>query len=445
MSHCSIARQHQEAGHSLLTNACATTGLNLATVRLIKEHHGLSISLADISTADVRALAVINGGDMDDVLRSNAGVVKDAVCRAGVKSIEDLAILIALCRPGQSHLLEQYIQRKAGRAPIVYEDPALEPILRETCGLILFDEQFDRIVFELAGDPTGAFGYSSPEEAGEMRNAIKGKTAPEVTGQIERFADGCIMKGILTRSEAMLYFETLLESVGHCACKAGSIAAALLVYQCAYLKARFPEEYEAVRAAAMGVAPDAGAQGKDHCGKTKLASPFTGESMTEINRDAKLLANIQAQLPELIALLAETTSHWTYEDQVYRFYHHSFKVYHLQSVTQRIVEALRRIAPAGTTFCAEFEEIIQHGASGKDWKIEHNKQWTAHTRPFVEAFFHAKFFLEMAVKYGTELDEVPQQLPSGWAALLCPCPAPSSHSASCCIWDSSRSHGSPGE
>ncbi len=135
-------------------------------------------------------------------------------------------------------------------------------------------------------------------------------------------------------------------------------------------------------------------------------------------QDRELLANIQAQLPELTALLARMNSHWMYEDPIYRFYHQSFKVYRLQDETMEIMEALRGIAPAGTTFCAMFDEICQAGAGGKRFEMEHNRQWTAHTRPFLEAFFHAKFFLEMAVKYGQELKEAPAMLPSGWAALL---------------------------
>ena len=54
----------------------------------------------------------------------------------------------------------------------------------------------------------------------------------------------------------------------------------------------------------------------------------------------------------------------------------------------------------------------------KKFNIDHNKEWLRHTRPIIEAFFHAKFFLEMAVKYGKELEECPEILPSGWAALL---------------------------
>jgi hypothetical protein len=65
-----------------------------------------------------------------------------------------------------------------------------------------------------------------------------------------------------------------------------------------------------------------------------------------------------------------------------------------------------------------FEEIYRAGASGKRFELTHNQDWTSHTRVFLEAFFHAKYFLEMAVKYGKELEKPPEMLPSGWAGLL---------------------------
>ena len=141
--------------------------------------------------------------------------------------------------------------------------------------------------------------------------------------------------------------------------------------------------------------------------------------MSVLEKDNELLANLKSQLPELAALLQEINSPWLYEDLIYRFYHQSFKVYALQSETEKIVEALKSVAPAGATFCKEFEEIYSAGASGKQFEMAHNQNWTAHTRVFVEAFFHAKFFLEMAVKYGQESEAAPNALPSGWAALLC--------------------------
>ncbi len=137
-----------------------------------------------------------------------------------------------------------------------------------------------------------------------------------------------------------------------------------------------------------------------------------------LKKQDDLLLNLKAHLPELQALLRIVNADAYYEDFVYRFYHQSFKVYQLQDLTRNIADALRRIAPEDTSFCAYFEEILQAGAGEKSFEFEHNAEWTRHTRPFVEAFFHAKYFLEMAVKYGQALDKAPDILPSGWAALL---------------------------
>lgn len=141
--------------------------------------------------------------------------------------------------------------------------------------------------------------------------------------------------------------------------------------------------------------------------------------LDSLQQEHELLSNIQTRWSELYELLKEINSLWVYEDLVYRFYHQSFKVYAIQAETKKIFNALQSIAPKGTTISPMFEEIYQAGASGKQFKIEHNQQWTMYTRVFIEAFFHAKYFLEMAVKYGEELKAVPTTLPSGWAALLC--------------------------
>ena len=124
--------------------------------------------------------------------------------------------------------------------------------------------------------------------------------------------------------------------------------------------------------------------------------------LDSLQKDNELLANIQARWSVLAELLQEINSHWVYEDLVYRFYHQSSKVYWLQYQTKRIVEALQSVAPSGTTRSPMFEETYQAGANGKQFEMEHNQNWTEHTRVFLEAFFHAKFFLEMAVKYGKE-------------------------------------------
>jgi hypothetical protein len=129
-----------------------------------------------------------------------------------------------------------------------------------------------------------------------------------------------------------------------------------------------------------------------------------------------LLSNLKAALPNLEALQQEASSHWTYEDLVYRFYHQSFKVYRLQTTTAKTVEALQALAPE-RELDAQFRAIVADG-TGRSFHPAHNDRWLEETRPILEAFFHARYFLEMAVRYGRDLVRPPALLPSGWAALL---------------------------
>ena len=131
----------------------------------------------------------------------------------------------------------------------------------------------------------------------------------------------------------------------------------------------------------------------------------------------KLLKNLKANLPKLKKLLKKVNSECYYEDAVYRYYHHSFKVYYIQSATIEIVTALKSLAPEGVTFNSRFEEIFKKG-TGKEWKPSHNITWDRHTKPLLEAFFHAHYFLEMGIKYGKELKTAPYVMPFGWAAFI---------------------------
>jgi len=130
----------------------------------------------------------------------------------------------------------------------------------------------------------------------------------------------------------------------------------------------------------------------------------------------QLLSNIRQQLPNLEELLAQVESHWGIEDGFYRFYHQSFKVYPVQQATEEICDALQNLLP-GCSMNQWFDKIVADGTGGK-FEISHNQDWLQHTRPILEAFFHAHFFLKMAVKYGRELQSAPDSLPSGWAAVL---------------------------
>jgi hypothetical protein len=131
--------------------------------------------------------------------------------------------------------------------------------------------------------------------------------------------------------------------------------------------------------------------------------------------DRLLLQRLKEYKPELDSMLQDMTGHWTYEDPVYRFYHQSFKVYYVQETTQRAVALLQSLLPERRLNSA-FAKIIAEG-TGQTFEASHNEDWEHHTRPQLEAFFHARFMIEMAVRYAT-LNEPPQPMPSGWAALL---------------------------
>ncbi len=134
------------------------------------------------------------------------------------------------------------------------------------------------------------------------------------------------------------------------------------------------------------------------------------------DEERKLLANLKRRRERAQDLLARCSEHWGYEDPVYRFYHQSFKVYAVQNQTEEIVRELSSLLP-DRPLNGWFQEIVARG-TGRVFSPEDNAHWTEVTRPILEAFFHARFFLEMAVRYA-DLESPPQTLPSGYAALLC--------------------------
>ena len=115
--------------------------------------------------------------------------------------------------------------------------------------------------------------------------------------------------------------------------------------------------------------------------------------------EVALLGGLRERRAALAELLAGSSDHWGYEDPVYRFYHQSFKVYYIQEQTKSIVAALTALAP-DRPLNPWFLEIVRLG-TGQEFVAEHNSRWTEVTRPMLEAFFHARFLVEMAVRYST--------------------------------------------
>jgi len=129
-----------------------------------------------------------------------------------------------------------------------------------------------------------------------------------------------------------------------------------------------------------------------------------------------LLGNIKAQMPELDALRKEAVEGDLASDCFYRYYHSSFKVYWLQSLTERIVQKLKSLLP-GQELNRDFTAILAKG-TGVRWEMSHNREWHKHTGPILEAFFHARTMLELSIRSGKRIKYPPTCLPTDWAAVL---------------------------
>jgi len=166
--------------------------------------------------------------------------MKDLIRRLQPDSFEDMVALVALFRPGplQSGMVEDFIARKHGRsnAPIDYLHPSLEPILRPTYGVILYQEQVMQIAQELAGYTLGG--------ADLLRRAMGKKKPEEMARQRSVFVGGATSRGVSERLAAHI-FDLMEKFAGYGFNKSHSAAYALLSYQTAWLKAHYPAAFMA--------------------------------------------------------------------------------------------------------------------------------------------------------------------------------------------------------
>lgn len=206
------------------------------TIDLIKERQGIELDIDNIALDDSAVYEMLSKGDTDGVFQLESSGMKTLVKDLRPSVFEDLGALVALFRPGplNSGMVGDFVQRKHGRQKVEYKHPALEPILKDTYGTIVYQEQIMQIAQLLAGYTLG--------EADILRRAMGKKKVDEMNKQKELFLSGA-QKNNIDRVVAEELFETMLEFAAYCFNRAHSAAYAFLAYQTAYLKAHYPVEY----------------------------------------------------------------------------------------------------------------------------------------------------------------------------------------------------------
>ena len=218
-------------------------GLKTLTVikhalRLIEETTGTKLEIEKIPLDDKKTYELISEGRTTGVFQLESSGMKDLIRKFRPEVFGDMVALVAIYRPGPigSNMIDDFVDRKHGKVRNDYFLPQLEPILKETYGVILYQEQVMKIAQVLAD-------YSLAE-ADELRKAI-GKKKPEVLAKHQaRFGEGCNKKGV-DRKTAERLFKLIEKFGGYGFNKSHSAAYAVIAYQTAYLKTHYPVQFMA--------------------------------------------------------------------------------------------------------------------------------------------------------------------------------------------------------
>lgn len=208
------------------------------TLALIAEQGKNPPDLSNLDFNDAKVYHLLSSGDTTGVFQLESSGMKDLLIRLKPACFEDITALVALYRPGPmgSGMVEDFVERKHGRKPVEYLIPELEPILKETYGVILYQEQVMKIAGVLAS-------YSMAEADG-LRKAMGKKITEIMATHRERFMQGAVNNGIPS-VKAQNIFDLMEKFGGYGFNKSHSAAYALIAYQTAYLKAHFPVEFMA--------------------------------------------------------------------------------------------------------------------------------------------------------------------------------------------------------
>jgi DNA polymerase-3 subunit alpha len=206
------------------------------TVKIIEKTKGKVIDIEKILLDDRNTYKLLASGHTIGIFQVESTGMRDLLKKLEPERFEDIIALLALYRPGPigSGMLDDFMQRRHNRVPIKYHHPKLETILKETYGIIVYQEQIMQIVSELAG--------FSLAQADLLRRAMSKKIPEVMEQQRKNFVLGCA-KNNISESVANRIFDLIEYFAGYGFNKSHSAAYAMISYRTAYLKANFPVEF----------------------------------------------------------------------------------------------------------------------------------------------------------------------------------------------------------
>jgi len=216
--------------------------LGLKTLTLIKHtidllrRRGLEIEEDAIPEDDERTYELLGEGRSTSVFQFESSGMQAILKQAKPNCMEDLIALNALYRPGPMANIPQFIDCKWGRQPISYPDPCLEPILKETYGVIVYQEQVMQVAQRIGGYSLG--------QADLLRRAMGKKKHDVMLKEKEKFIEGAVKNGFKA-ADADRIFEILIPFAGYGFNKSHAAAYSVVAYRTAFLKANYPAEFMA--------------------------------------------------------------------------------------------------------------------------------------------------------------------------------------------------------
>ena len=206
---------------------------NLTTIKNILDEVGKD-ALKNIDLNDKIVLNLFCTGKTEGIFQFETSLMRNLIRKLKPSSFNDLVASLALGRPGALEEADEYIARKNGKKEITYIHKDLEPILKDTYGIILYQEQIIAIL--------GKIGGYSFAEADIIRRAISKKKESVINAEKEKFINGAIGKGY-DRSVATLIYDLIVKFASYGFNKAHSVAYARISYDMAYLKVKYPEYF----------------------------------------------------------------------------------------------------------------------------------------------------------------------------------------------------------